>query len=191
MSQPLLSHVEKPAARSIDRVAGIDPSLARGCAVGVIDFAQDRVHVETTPKLPKAESDDHLAVREAGRIVEILQRWDVEVVGVEDQFAPLGAGKTPKERKQKQGMAQSMVRLSNFSGALRALLLQAGIQPVKIAPATGKKALTGSGKADAGEMHRAALDLYGERGLNGACSIDECHAIGVGIAAEQKVRETT
>jgi Holliday junction resolvasome RuvABC endonuclease subunit len=184
----LFQHIEK-GTRAMDRVAGIDPSLARGCAVAILDFEQDIVHVETTPRLPKAATDDHLAVREAALIIGILQRWDVEVVGVEDQFAPLASGGSRKERKAQQGRAQSMVRLSNFSGALRALLLQAGLTPVKIAPATGKKALTGNGRAGDSEMHRAALDLYGERGLSGKASIDECHALGIGIAAEEKIGE--
>lgn len=214
----LLHHVEKPADRAMDRVAGIDPSLARGCAVGVIDFVKDVTVVKTfpTPK-PKPESDDYLVVLQAAEIIGYLEMLGVEVVGVEDQFAPLGGGKsekleeflkrygateipehsasdvrvsvsTKRERNEQKGMAQAMARLSQFSGALRALLLSAGLEPVKIAPATGKKAITGSGRASQDEVHRAALELYGERGLEGKCSIDEAHALGVGLAAEQKVR---
>lgn len=172
------------------RIIGVDPGMQKGCGICDCDFAEDRARVQTFVAPRSVQGDDALL---AAWYAETIATWagpvltphrllpPADAVAIEGQFAPIAKAKDPKRRKAQMGIARAATRLSKLVGGIMAILASQGIRVIEIAPATGKHALTGDGKASPGEMDTWARRLYAFPKLTD----DEAHACGIALAGQR------
>ncbi|MCK5643700.1 MAG: hypothetical protein KAJ19_23065 [Gammaproteobacteria bacterium] len=170
------------------RILGLDPSLGKG--LGCVIIQSDAVEVFTLGVI-KSMSMDERIVDLAKTVGRLIRRNEIDAVGIEGQFAPLGGKAKEGETKQmankrRQNTARSADRLANLAGGIKVVCDLEGVTCVEIAPATGKKALTGNGRATPLEMDTEARKLYPNLI---SLTDDQAHALGVALATQAKLED--
>ena len=157
------------------RILGLDPG-SRVCGYGVIDFESgDMRYVEcgviTAPEERPAE--ERLGEIARG-LREVIGELAPTIVAVEDVFLHQNP-RSALALAQARGMALAVVGL-------------AGLSVASYPPASVKKAVSGSGKADKDQIARMVQALIGLRSLPRADATD---ALAVAITHGQTVRPRT
>lgn len=156
------------------RILGLDPG-SRVCGYGVIEqVGADLRYIEcgllTAP-------EDHPMEHRLGEIArglrEVIEELRPEVCAVEDVFV--------------QHNPRSALALAQARGMALAVIGLAGLAVASYPPATVKKAVSGSGKADKGQIARMVQILIGLGSLPRADATD---ALAVAITHGRLVRPT-
>lgn len=152
-------------------VVGFDPGTRLcGWAVARIQAG----HVQITDSgcflaLPKWDLDKRLRHMHDSS-VELLERYKPKLVAIEGGFV--------KVRREQATMALGEVR-----GAIKAAAWKFNAETEELAPATGKKALTGSGKAQKDDMVRWAKLRFGLT----VTEEDQADAVGIALASAERL----
>lgn len=98
----------------------------------------------------------------------LFGEWRPNVVGVETVWVP-------RRRQSAAQVAQTSVKIGEVRGVVISAAIRAGATWVDVAPATAKKALTGSGKATKEQMQQFAKMILG-------VDVNEHQADAMGVA---------
>lgn len=148
------------------RVLGVDPGSSRtGWGLLTGSPAQpalcDCGTIRLLDSMPFAERLHVLHLR----FREVVERLEPGVAAVESPFHGINA--------------RSAFQLAQARGVILAVLGGAGIRVVEYTPATVKKAVTGSGRADKTQVRSMLSAILG--GADGADSLDASDALGVAL----------
>jgi crossover junction endodeoxyribonuclease RuvC len=157
------------------RILGLDPG-SRVCGYGVIDQSADELRYVECGVLT-APQDKPLEARlgEIARgLIEVVRELAPEVVAVEDVFSHANP-RSAFALAQARGMALAVVGL-------------AGLEVASYAPASVKKAVSGSGRADKDQVARMVKILVGLASLPRADATD---ALAVAITHGRTMRPAT
>jgi len=146
------------------------------CGYGVIDDHGGELHYVECGVLTSRASDDAMEVR-LGEIArglrEVIDELSPDVAAVEDVFSH----QNPR----------SALALAQARGMVLAVIGLAGLAVASYPPAVVKKAVSGSGRADKGQVARMVQVLIGLHSLPQADATD---ALAVAIAHGRAVRPT-
>jgi crossover junction endodeoxyribonuclease RuvC len=156
------------------RILGLDPG-SRVCGYGVIDDAAGTLrYVECGVLTSPADNPMEKRLGEIARALrEVIDELAPEVVAVEDVFTHENP-RSALALAQARGMALAVVGL-------------AGLAVASYPPALVKKTVTGSGRADKGQIGRMVQALIGLRGEPRADATD---ALAVAITHGRATRPT-
>jgi crossover junction endodeoxyribonuclease RuvC len=156
------------------RILGLDPG-SRVCGYGVIDDRGGQLrYVECGVLTSPADNPMEKRLGEIARALsEVIDELAPEVVAVEDVFTHANP-RSALALAQARGMALAVVGL-------------AGLAVASYPPALVKKTVTGSGRADKGQIGRMVQALIGVRGEPRADATD---ALAVAITHGRAVRPT-
>ncbi len=157
------------------RILGLDPG-SRVCGYGVIDERAGELHyVECGVLTAPAERPMEQRLGEIARgLREVIDELAPDAVAVEDVFSHHNP-RTALALAHARGMAVAVIGL-------------AGLAVASYPPATVKKAIVGSGRADKGQIGRMVQSLIGLGSLPRADATD---ALAVAITHGRVVRPTT
>ena len=156
------------------RILGIDPG-SRVCGYGVIEAVGGELRYLECGILtaPEAEPMEHRLGEIARGLREVIAELAPTIAAVEDVFIHQNA---------RSGLALAQAR-----GMALAVLGIAGLRVASYPPASVKKAVAGSGRADKGQIARMVQVLIGLRSLPRADATD---ALAVAITHGRTVRPT-
>jgi crossover junction endodeoxyribonuclease RuvC len=158
------------------RILGLDPG-SRVCGYGVIDDHEGELRYVECGLLTATRTDEAMEVR-LGEIArglrEVIDELNPAVVAVEDVFTH----QNPR----------SALALAQARGMVLAVVGLAGLAVASYAPASVKKAVSGSGRADKVQVARMVQTLIGLHSLPRADATD---ALAVAITHGRTVRPTT
>jgi len=156
------------------RILGIDPG-SRVCGYGVIEERAGELHYVECGVLTAPE--DHPMEHRLGEIAcglrEVIAELAPTIAAVEDVFIHQNA---------RSGLALAQAR-----GMALAVLGLAGLRVASYPPASVKKAVSGSGRAEKAQIARMVQTLIGLRSLPRADATD---ALAVAITHGRSVRPT-
>ena len=157
------------------RILGLDPG-SRVCGYGVIDLdAGDLRYVECGVLTAPADRAMEVRLGEIARgLREVIAELAPAVVAVEDVFS--------------HHNVRSALALAQARGMVLAVVGLAGLSVASYPPASVKKAVSGSGRADKDQIARMVQALIGLRSLPRADATD---ALAVAITHGQAARPTT
>ncbi len=157
------------------RILGLDPG-SRVCGYGVIDdTAGEMTYVECgVLTAPQDRAMEERLGEIARGLREVISELDPQVVAVEDVFTHQNP-RSALALAQARGMALAVVGL-------------AGLRVASYAPASVKKAVSGSGRADKDQVARMVQVLIGLRSLPRADATD---ALAVAITHGRSARPMT
>ena len=141
------------------RILGLDPG-SRFCGYGVVDLRGDAMTYVECGVLTAPESnpmEERLGEIARG-LTEVIAELKPLVVAVEDVFV---------HQNPRSGLALAQAR-----GMALAVIGLAGLRVASYPPASVKKAVAGSGKADKGQLARMVQALIGLRSLPRADATD-------------------
>ena len=157
------------------RILGLDPG-SRVCGYGVIDLSEGELRYVECGVLTATRTDDAMEVR-LGEIAcglrEVIAELDPQVVAVEDVFSH----QNPR----------SALALAQARGMVLAVVGLAGLSVASYPPASVKKAVSGSGRADKDQVARMVQVLIG---LGSLPKADATDALAVAITHGRTVRTT-
>lgn len=157
------------------RILGLDPG-SRVCGYGVIDEHGGDLRYVECGVLTANRSDEAMEVR-LGEIArglrEVIEELAPEVVAVEDVFSH----QNPR----------SALALAQARGMVLAVVGLAGLAVASYPPASVKKAVSGSGRADKDQIARMVQSLIG---LGSLPKADATDALAVAITHGRSVRPT-
>jgi crossover junction endodeoxyribonuclease RuvC len=157
------------------RILGIDPG-SRVCGYGVIDEADGEFRYVECGVLTSTRTGEAMEVR-LGEIArglrEVIAELEPAVVAVEDVFSH----QNPR----------SALALAQARGMALAVIGLAGLAVASYPPASVKKAVSGSGRADKGQVARMVQALIG---LGSLPPLDATDALAVAITHGRTVRPT-
>jgi crossover junction endodeoxyribonuclease RuvC len=156
------------------RILGIDPG-SRVCGYGVIEVAGAELRYIECGILtaPEAQPMEHRLGEIARGLREVIAELSPTMAAVEDVFIHQNA---------RSGLALAQAR-----GMALAVLGIAGLRVASYPPASVKKAVAGSGRAEKGQIARMVQVLIGLRSLPRADATD---ALAVAITHGRTVRPT-
>ena len=154
------------------RILGIDPG-SRVCGYGVIDFVGGEMRYVECGVLtaPEEKAMEERLGEIARGLREVIGELGPAVVAIEDVFSHQNV-RSALALAQARGMALAVVGL-------------AGLSVASYPPASVKKAVSGSGRADKDQIARMVQVLIGLRSLPRADATD---ALAVAIAHGQAVQ---
>jgi len=156
------------------RVLGLDPG-SRVCGYGVVDVRGGELAYVECGVLTAPEH--HPMEQRLGEIArglrEVIEELSPRIVAVEDVFTHQNP-RSALALAQARGMALAVVGLC-------------GLRVASYAPALVKKALSGSGRADKGQIARMVQGLIGLRSLPRADATD---ALAVAITHGRRLQPT-
>ena len=157
------------------RILGLDPG-SRVCGYGVIDEVAGELRYVECGLLtaPEAQPMEHRLGEIARGLQEVIAELRPAVCAVEDVFV--------------QHNARSALALAQARGMALAVIGLAGLTVASYPPATVKKAVSGSGKADKTQIARMVQALIGLGTLPRADATD---ALAVAITHGRLVRPTS
>jgi len=161
--------------------AGVDPGLAKCGYCLLRGETLLAVGVIRTKKSDGPEEARIRAIIDALREVIDLCPEEVTLLAVETQHAQSGATLSEIRGKASRAMSVAAVR-----GAVIEVAYSLGIRVCEVSPQEGKRALTGSGKADKQQMMAMALARFGEK-----LASDAADACGIALAGMQVVEGRT
>lgn len=153
------------------RVLGIDPgSYVTGW--GLLCGTSQRPALDSSGciRLPRAAPFPERLARLHDGIVRALDGTTPDIVCVEAPFHGVNA--------------RSALQLAHARGVILAAIGQRGLEVVEIAPATVKRAVVGSGRADKGQVHAMVVRLLGLAGpientdVSDAVAVAYAHLVG-------------
>jgi len=148
------------------RILGLDPG-SRVCGYGVIESRAGDLQYVECGVLTAARADDPMEVR-LGEIArglrEVIAELDPEVVAVEDVFS--------------HHNPRSALALAQARGMVLAVVGLAGLSVASYPPASVKKAVSGSGRAEKDQVARMVQVLIG---LGSLPPVDATDALAVAI----------
>jgi len=157
------------------RILGLDPG-SRVCGYGVIDERDGELRYVECGVLTAARNDDAMEVR-LGEIArglrEVIAELEPACVAVEDVFSH----QNPR----------SALALAQARGMVLAVVGLAGLSVASYPPASVKKAVSGSGRADKEQIARMVQTLIG---LGSLPKADATDALAVAITHGRTVRPT-
>ncbi len=157
------------------RILGLDPG-SRVCGYGVIDERDGELRYVECGVLTAARTDDAMEVR-LGEIArglrEVIAELEPQVVAVEDVFSH----QNPR----------SALALAQARGMVLAVVGLAGLAVASYPPASVKKAVSGSGRADKDQIARMVQVLIG---LGSLPQADATDALAVAITHGRTIRPT-
>lgn len=157
------------------RILGLDPG-SRVCGYGVVDEREGELRYVECGVLTATRTDDAMEVR-LGEIArglrEVIAELDPQVVAVEDVFSH----QNPR----------SALALAQARGMVLAVVGLAGLSVASYPPASVKKAVSGSGRADKVQVARMVQALIG---LGSLPKADATDALAVAITHGRTVRST-
>ena len=156
------------------RILGLDPG-SRVCGYGVIDELGGELRYVECGVLTAPEDrpmEDRLGELARG-LKEVIAELVPSVVAIEDVFS--------------QHNPRSALALAQARGMALAVVGLAGLAVASYPPASVKKAVSGSGRADKDQIARMVQALIGLRSLPRADATD---ALAVAITHGQRVRPT-
>jgi crossover junction endodeoxyribonuclease RuvC len=163
----------KPAAehRSV-RILGIDPG-SRRAGWGLLTG-----HV-SAPQLIECGA---IGLTAAGAFPDRLHRLQHEIERVVDRLAPTAAA---VEAPFHGVNARSALQLAHARGVILAVLAGAGVPVAEYSPANVKKAVTGNGRAEKGQVQSMVgrllgLDAPGDADVADALAVALCHLCTAG-----------
>jgi crossover junction endodeoxyribonuclease RuvC len=155
------------------RILGLDPG-SRVCGYGVIDVDRERGHMRYVECGVLTAAADCAMEQRLGEIAvglkEVIAELAPTVVAVEDVFLHQNA--------------RSALALAQARGMALAVIGLAGLVVTSYPPASVKKAVSGSGKADKDQIARMVQALIGLRSLPRADATD---ALAVAITHGQSI----
>ena len=156
------------------RILGLDPG-SRVCGYGVIDEAAGELrYVECGILTAPEDQPMEQRLGELARgLREVIGELAPEIVAVEDVFV--------------QQNPRSALALAQARGMALAVVGLAGLKVASYPPATVKKAVSGSGRAEKSQIARMVQALIGLRSLPRADATD---ALAVAITHGRLVRPT-
>jgi len=156
---------------------GVDPGLAKcgHCRLFGEELLGAGV-IRTKPDMG-TEADRIIYITTLLREIIALTPEEVTLVAVETQHAQGGDPSTMRAR------AASAMSVAAVRGAVIEMAHSLSIPVVEVSPQEGKRALTGSGKADKKQMQEAVLRDFGER-----LPQDSADAVGIARAGITKVQ---
>ena len=154
------------------RILGLDPG-SRFCGYGVIDcHAGELTYVECGILTAPAGKPMEARLGEIARgLREVIADLSPAVVAVEDVFL--------------QHNPRSALALAQARGMALAVIGLAGLSVASYPPASVKKAVSGFGRADKGQIARMVQSLIGLKSLP---QVDATDALAVAITHGQAVR---
>lgn len=157
------------------RILGLDPG-SRVCGYGVIDFVVGEMrYVECGTLTARGEKPAEERLGEIARgLREVIGELAPQIVAIEDVFTHQNP-RSALSLAQARGMALAVVGL-------------AGLSVASYPPASVKKAVSGSGRADKEQVARMVQALIGLRSLPRADATD---ALAVAITHGQLMRTTS
>jgi len=157
------------------RILGLDPG-SRVCGYGAIDEEGGELRYVECGVLTARRVDDAMEVR-LGEIArglrEVIAELDPQVVAVEDVFSHQNV--------------RSALALAQARGMVLAVVGLAGLSVASYPPASVKKAVSGSGRADKLQVARMVQALVG---LGSLPKADATDALAVAITHGRTVRTT-
>ena len=157
------------------RILGIDPG-SRVCGYGVIDFVGGEMRYVECGVLtaPEEKAMEERLGEIARGLREVIAELEPTAVAVEDVFSH----QNPR----------SALALAQARGMALAVIGLAGLRVASYPPASVKKAVSGSGRADKEQIARMVQALIGLRSLPRADATD---ALAVAITHGRSIRPTT
>lgn len=147
------------------RVLGIDPgSYVTGW--GVLDPSARRPTrvASGTIRLTRAWSQERRLHALGASLIEVIERYAPSIAAVEAPFSGINA--------------RSALQLAHARGAILAVLGGASIDVVEIAPATVKRAVVGTGRADKRQVQHMIVRLLDEADVE-IGDVDESDALAI------------
>lgn len=156
------------------RILGLDPG-SRVCGYGVIDESSGELrYVECGVLTARTTGAMEMRLGEIARgLREVIDELAPEVVAVEDVFS--------------HDNPRSALALAQARGMVLAVVGLAGLAVTSYPPASVKKAVSGSGRADKDQIARMVQALIG---LHSLPELDATDALAVAIAHGLSVRPT-
>jgi crossover junction endodeoxyribonuclease RuvC len=170
------SRLSDPSCTVVDvRILGLDPG-SRVCGYGVIDLAGGEMRYVECGILtaPEGRAMEERLGEIARGLREVIGELAPAVVAVEDVFSHQNV--------------RSALALAQARGMVLAVCGLAGLRVSSYPPASVKKAVSGSGRADKDQIARMVQALIGLRSLPRADATD---ALAVAIAHGQSARPTS